>query len=87
MRILPVAILTAITVSTAAPALAQAYGPDYPVCLQVYGKDGYTDCAYASLAQCSASASGRAAQCVINPYFANARAPREPQHRRHPRVY
>jgi hypothetical protein len=33
-------ILTAATVLTAAPARAQTYNPDYPVCLQVYGIGG-----------------------------------------------
>ncbi len=87
MRIPALAILTTLTVLTAAPALAQTYGPGYPVCLQVYGKDGYTECAYGSLTQCNASASGRAAECVINPYFADARTPRNPDSRRHRRVY
>jgi hypothetical protein len=36
---------------TAAPALAQTYNPDYPVCLQTYGiEGGYIECGYASLA-------------------------------------
>jgi hypothetical protein len=35
----------------------------------------YYECRYTSLPQCNASASGRAAQCVINPYFASARVP------------
>jgi hypothetical protein len=60
----------------AAPAQAQTYDPNYPVCLQLYGDKGnYIDCSYTSLTHCSASASGRAAECLINPYFANARVP------------
>ena len=55
-----------------APARAQTYDPNYPVCLHVYGPIDYYDCSYTSLPQCAASASGRAAQCVVNPYFANA---------------
>jgi hypothetical protein len=55
------------------PACAQAYDPNFPVCLQTYGIDGgYIDCSFTSLAQCGASASGRAAQCLTNPYFAHA---------------
>jgi len=48
MRIPALAILTTVTVLTAAPTLAQTYSPDYPVCLQAYrwgGSDiecGYT---------------------------------------------
>jgi hypothetical protein len=53
----------------------------------VYGPITYYDCRYTSLPQCAASASGRAAQCVINPYFANAEEPMGPRHRRHRRVY
>jgi Protein of unknown function (DUF3551) len=56
----------------AAPACAQTYDPNYPVCLQTYGiEGGYIDCGFTSLAQCAASASGRAAQCLTNPYFAH----------------
>jgi hypothetical protein len=71
MRVLACTILTIATVSVAAPAGAQTYDPNYPVCLQTYGIDGgYIDCSFTSLAQCAASASGRAAQCLNNPYFA-----------------
>ena len=71
MRILALAILATATVSVAGPASAQTYA-GYPVCLRVYGPVNYYECNYVSLAQCNASASGRAAQCVINPYAANA---------------
>jgi hypothetical protein len=57
----------------AAPAEAQTYGGNHPVCLQTYGIDGgEIDCSYASMDQCRASASGRAAQCITNPYFSAA---------------
>jgi hypothetical protein len=89
MRILASAILTIATVLTATPAPAQTYSPDYPVCLQVYQgwRDYYFECAYTSLAQCNMSASGRAAQCVINPYYAGAKASPGRRDRRHRRVY
>jgi hypothetical protein len=88
MRIPALAILTIATVLTAAPARAQTYGPDYPVCLQLYGdEEGFIECGYTSLAQCAQSASGRAAQCVINPYFASAQVPARGHYRRHRRVY
>ena len=86
MRIPALAILTIATVLTAAPARAQTYNPDYPVCLQTYGQAGNSiECGYTSLPQCNASASGRAAQCIINPYFANAEEPA--RYRRHHRAY
>jgi uncharacterized protein DUF3551 len=72
MRILTLAILALATVLKTAPAQAQTYDPAYPVCLQVYQGmvDYYFECRYTSMPQCQASASGRAAQCVINPYYA-----------------
>jgi uncharacterized protein DUF3551 len=82
MRIPALAILTIATVLTAAPAWAQTYDPAYPVCLHVYGRATYYECRYTSLPQCNASASGRAAQCVINPYFASAQVPADRRHRR-----
>ena len=57
-------------VMLAAPAQAQTYDPNYPICLQAYGITGnYIACGYTSMAQCKLSASGRAAQCIENPYF------------------
>ena len=86
MRILALAILAVGTVAAGGPAAAQTYAPGYPVCLHVYGPATYYDCRYTSLGQCNVSASGRAAQCVTNPYFASAEEPLGRPHRRH-RVY
>ncbi|MFL5017309.1 MAG: DUF3551 domain-containing protein [Rhizobium sp.] len=80
MRIPVSAILTTGMALTSASASAQTYDPGYPVCLQTYGRDGNAiSCGYSSLAQCKASASGRAAQCIVNPYFARPQA--EPRRR------
>ena len=86
-----VMVLTSIVstsmVSTSVPALAQTYSPGYPICMYAYRWGGSdVDCSYATLAQCAASASGRGATCMANPYFANAQMPGEPN-RRHRRVY
>ena len=68
----------------AASARAQTYDPNYPVCLQTFGiNGGYFDCGYTSLAQCNLSASGTAAQCIINPYFAGAQQHVGARYRRH----
>jgi hypothetical protein len=83
MRIAVLAILAIGTVS-AAPAQAQTYDPNYPVCLHQYGPVSYFECNYTSLPQCAASASGRPAQCVLNPYFANARETPPPSRHRRP---
>jgi hypothetical protein len=82
------AALTIATVLMAAPVQAQTYDPNYPVCMQTYGLDGgYVDCGYISQGQCAQSASGRAAQCISNPFFGGARVPGAPYERRHRRGY
>ena len=71
MRILALAIL--LIGSVCVPAHGQTYGSHFPICLQSYSLGGRSiDCSYTSLAQCNASASGRAAQCLTNPFFAHA---------------
>ena len=87
MRILALTILAIATASVAGPAAAQTYAPGYPVCLHVWGPANYYECRYTSLAQCDASASGRAAQCIINPYFARAEEPIGRSYRRPPYLY
>jgi len=79
-RSLALAALAIATVSLAGPARAQTYDPSYPVCLQIYqgAMDYYYECAYTSLPQCQASASGRAAQCIVNPFYGKGKpAPRK----------
>jgi hypothetical protein len=64
---------------TAAPARAQTYGGNAPICLhRWYWGGGETFyCGYSSMAQCHATASGLPAMCITNPYFANPQVPRE----------
>jgi hypothetical protein len=90
MRIPALAILTMAAVSATPSARAQTYDPKYPVCLQIYQggiADFYFECAYTSLAQCNMSASGRAAQCIVNPYYAGAKASPGRRDQRRRRVY
>jgi len=84
MRIPALAMIATAMLVVAAPARAQTYAPDYPVCLHVYGRGSYIDCGYTSIPQCQATAQGRSAQCEINPYFA-LHDPAEPVHGRHHR--
>jgi Protein of unknown function (DUF3551) len=71
MRTLPRLFLALAMTLAAASAQAQTYDPNYPICLQTFGRNGnYIACGYTSMAQCRLSASGRAAQCIVNPYFA-----------------
>jgi hypothetical protein len=87
MRILALATLAIGAASIVAPAQAQTYGSDYPVCLHVYGPNTYYECRYTSIAQCNQSASGRAAQCETNPYAANAAYGDVPVRKRAHRAY
>jgi hypothetical protein len=70
------ALLALAAASTVQTASAQTYGTAFPACLHVYGSANYYDCSFSSIAQCNASASGRTAQCEMNPYFAQASMPR-----------
>jgi len=64
-------IAVVVAMVAASPARAQTYDPAYPICMQVYGVAGnYISCRYISMDQCRLLASGRAAQCIVNPYFA-----------------
>ena len=74
MRSLMSAIIAAGALLAPVSASAQLYDPSYPVCMHVYGElEGERmDCIFASIPQCAASASGRSATCLINPYYANA---------------
>lgn len=72
------------TILAGAPALAQTYDPNYPFCMQVVSMDGglYIDCSFTSMAQCQATASGLAGQCLDNPRFAYPyKKPRRQSHR------
>ena len=70
MRVLIWTIIGLGAVFGTLPAIAQAYNPRYPVCLKLYGRDGdWVDCRFTSIAQCNWAASGRAGQCLVNPYF------------------
>jgi hypothetical protein len=91
MRVLVRSIIAAAAILAAEPARAQTYYPNYPVCMKVYsggpggGGGEYIDCGYTSLAQCAATASGRAAYCVVNPFWAygNQEPPGRIYHQRH----
>jgi hypothetical protein len=77
--------LTILGAAIALPARAQTYDPNYPVCLQVYQggiADFYFECHYRTMAQCQATASGRFAQCVVNPYYGGPKAKRNKRQQR-----
>jgi hypothetical protein len=77
MRAFAWAILSMSAIA-GAPAHAQTYGTTFPVCIQVYEHEGgiYISCEYTSMSGCQATASGRAAQCIVNPYYVAAPARR-----------
>jgi hypothetical protein len=89
MRMFSVTMLAAGALAASSCARAQTYSLDYPVCLHVYGPATHIECAFTSLRQCNASASGRAAQCEVNPFLAYAEpaGPVSHQHRHHRRMH
>jgi hypothetical protein len=74
MRRLALMILAIAGASAAGPAPAQTLDPRYPVCLHVFGDITYYECRCMTMAACMATASGRAAECLPNPYLAAAEA-------------
>ena len=82
MRPLAWSTLVISTILASSPTLAQTYDPRYPVCIEVYTIDGSSiGCGYTTMAECRATASGLAAQCFANPYFAGT--PNKTQGGRH----
>ena len=54
----------------ATTASAQTYDPRYPVCMTLTEWGGsHIECSFMSIAQCKQTASGRAAQCDVNPFY------------------
>ena len=88
MRILPLTVVTAGLIASAIQARAQTYDPAFPVCAHVIplGGGSIEDCTYYTMAQCAMSASGRAAYCLLNPFYGGAMASRR-NDRRLRRVY
>ena len=78
MRTLAFTVLTMGIALAAGQARAQTYDPAFPFCMRVVplGGGAYYDCTFYTMAQCAASASGRAAQCDPNPSRAWSRGVR-----------
>jgi hypothetical protein len=82
MRVITGPVLVIAAVLAASSVRAQTYDPAYPICLQTFGIVGNAiTCGYTSMDQCRLLASGRPAQCIVNPYFA-ARARKGRSYRR-----
>jgi hypothetical protein len=67
---------TLLVLATSATIFATGVTPvaasDYAYCLQGVDYAGAGDCQFTSYLQCQASASGRTAYCVANPYLSVA---------------
>ena len=83
-----VAAATLAVMAFPATGQAQGWDPNSPVCMDVYSREGgYRQCGFTSIPECQASASGRGAECVVNPYYVgNSVQPGVPHHRRHRRT-
>ncbi|TYO66718.1 DUF3551 domain-containing protein [Bradyrhizobium hipponense] len=83
MRALPFLVIACITMSALAPAAAQQFSGNYPICLQRWEWGGSTTiwCQYSSWEECKATAAGLPAMCLVNPYAPGPsrpdRAPRQ----------
>jgi len=69
------AILTIAAISAMPSARAQTYNPRYPICMKIiqdFAGERY-ECAYDSMEQCAARASGLGATCVVNPFYRGRR--------------
>ncbi|MGJ4990953.1 MULTISPECIES: DUF3551 domain-containing protein [unclassified Bradyrhizobium] len=77
-------LMTSIIVLATAPAAAQRFDGNDPVCLQTWewGGSSTISCQYRSWEACRAGAAGLSAMCLPNPY---AQRPSEPSRRRPPR--
>lgn len=81
------AMLAILAFSAAGAATLAGSGPaaavhDYPYCIETPDSGGFpNDCSYQTYAQCRASASGRQAECVVNPRFAFGRQQRGRRYR------
>ena len=87
MRMFSLVMLAAAALAASCSTNAQTYSLDYPVCLHVYGPATHIECAFTSLPQCAASASGRAAQCEVNPFLASAEPMGFFHHQHHRRMH
>lgn len=70
MRALPFLLIIWIAMSASAPAVAQRFGGNYPVCLQRWEWGGASSirCEYSSWEECKAAAASLPAMCLVNPY-------------------
>lgn len=70
MRALPLLFIVGIIMSAPAPAAAQRFGGNAPVCLQKWEWGGASSirCQYSTWEECKASAAGLSAMCLQNPY-------------------
>lgn len=70
MRALPFLLIIWITIAAPAPAAAQRFAGNYPVCLQKWEWGGSSSirCEYSSWEECKAAAASLPAMCLVNPY-------------------
>ena len=80
----PFGVVIESSVTTVEVALTDLSAGGYAINVHESAENigNYIACGYTSMAQCALSASGRAAQCVVNPYFAGANSGRSRRHNR-----
>lgn len=70
MRALPFLLIAWITMLAPAPAAAQRFNGNYPVCIQrwEWGGGSWISCQFSSWDECRAMTVGLSAMCLQNPY-------------------
>lgn len=70
MRTLPLLLIAAIAMFAPAPAAAQRFNGNYPVCIQQWewGGGNWISCRFTSWDECRANTVGLPAMCMLNPY-------------------
>jgi len=70
MRALPFLLIAWITGFAPAPAAAQRFNGNYPICLQrwEWGGGSWISCQFSSWEECRAMTVGLSAMCLQNPY-------------------
>jgi hypothetical protein len=83
MRALAFVLLAGITMLAPAPAAAQRFNGNHPVCLQQWqwGGGSWISCQYSSWDECRAMTVGLSAMCLLNPYVQQQPSPPIPSPR------
>jgi Protein of unknown function (DUF3551) len=73
LRIILTSLVVGSLTMTTAPSAQAVTSARYPYCLQGRSSPGWSNCNFATRAQCWAMASGKRLTCVSNPFYGRHR--------------